>query len=435
MLKRLHPTPLAACAILLHIGAASAAQQATEAVKTNLVTVGNGATSTSKVAYTLGTGDRIQLSAYQREDLSGMFRVRPDGTVSIPLIGSVQTDGLTPRELERNLTAAIARVTGRAVPVTVEVETWRPIYTVGDVDKPGAYPFTPGMTVLQALAVAGGVYRPLREIGALDMSRQAATVVQFNERLKLALAERARIVAEQAGTKVVEASKKLLQLADSKEVQRLVDTENSILRENRQTLNVAFKAKNQEIGHIESEIKAYREQRKELALRVKLVTEELKRYETLASKGLARSARTLQLRTEVANLEGTSHAVLASIARSERALIEANRAKETLQTEKRLGLETQLRRVEGEIRELERSLDIFEDLMLRLSSSSMSQATASKLTKLYEIVRTSAQKSEIIQATETTLLQPGDVVRIATEKQPSNDPADTAAVPLTRQLR
>ncbi len=434
MTTRLQLAAIVASTTTLLLQGPAAAAQATEAVKSNLVTIASGTLPTA--TYTLGPGDRLQLSAYQREDLSGLFRVRPDGSVSVPLIGSVPAKGLTPTELERDLVEAIAKATGRAVPVTVEVDTWRPIYTVGDVDKPGSYPFTPGMTVLQALAVAGGVYRPLREIGAIDMTRQAATVVQFNERLKLALAERARIIAEQTGGKLVEASKKLLQMADSKEVQRLMETENAILKENQRTLKVAYDAKNNEIGHIKSEIDAYREQRKELALRVKLVTEELERYESLANKGLARSARTLQLRTEIANLEGTSHAVLASIARSERALIEASRMKDTLQTEKRLELEQQLRRVEGEIRELEKSLDIFEDLMLRISSSSFSEVTATKLMKSYEIVRVSADKQEIIKAAETTLLQPGDVVRITTEKTQSPDTIETpAAMPLKQSRR
>ena len=428
MSTRLSLAALLACTALVHGGAALAAQ-ATSTLKTNLVNVPEVSKSASAApTFALGPGDRIQLSAYQREDLSGTFRVRPDGTVSIPLIGGVAAAGRTPGELENDLIAAISKATGRVVPVTVEVETWRPIYAVGDIDRPGSYAFTPGMTALHALAVAGGIFRPLREVGPAEISRQTATVVQYTERLKRALAQHARIIAEKTGQKVVEASRRLLELAGSDEVQRLMETENTILTENQKAWRVAVEAKQQEIGHIQSEIEAYREQRTQLARRVELVTEELSRYGKLAEKGLARSARTLQLRTEIANLEGTSHSVLASIARSERALIEANRVKETLGTDKRLQLEQQLRTVEGEIQELERSLDVIEDLVLRLSAASASPVTKSQIKRKYEIVRSSGGSHELIMATETTMLQPGDVVRIVTERTTTNEPDNAAAL-------
>jgi protein involved in polysaccharide export with SLBB domain len=432
MSTRLSLAALLACTTLVQSGGALAAQ-ATSPMKTNLVSVPEAPKST--ITFPLGPGDRIQLSAYQREDLSGTFRVRPDGTVAVPLIGAVAAAGRTPAELEHDLIAAISKVTGRAVPVTVEVETWRPIYTVGDIDRPGSYPFTPGMTALHALAVAGGIFRPLREVGPLEISRQTATVVQYTERLKRALAQHARIIAEKTGQKVVEASRRLLQLAESDEVKRLMDTENAILRENQKAWRVAVEAKQQEIGHIKTEIEAYREQRTQLSRRVELVTAELGRYGKLAEKGLARSARTLQLRTEIANLEGTSHAVLASIARSERALIEANRIKETLGTTKRLELEQQLRTVEGEIQELEHSLDVIEDLVLRLSAASASPVTKSQIKRTFEIVRATGGTHEVIEATETTMLQPGDVVRVITEKTTTSEPDNAALLALPNRTR
>ncbi|MCS0496091.1 polysaccharide export protein [Ancylobacter sp. MQZ15Z-1] len=106
--------------------------------------------------YTLGTGDQIRLTVFNEPTLSGEFEIDASGTISIPLIGNVQASGKTPRELEQAITTKLASGYMRDPRVNVEVLKYRPFYIIGEVGKPGEYPYRNGMNLMSAVAVAGG---------------------------------------------------------------------------------------------------------------------------------------------------------------------------------------------------------------------------------------------------------------------------------------
>ena len=115
--------------------------------------------ATAVPSYVFGPGDRLKVAFYERSDLSGEFWVRADGRISLPVIGTILVEGKDATELETDIAAAFFAATKRSAYVNVEVVERRPFYVVGFVNKPGAYPYVPGMTVVHALAIAGGVYR------------------------------------------------------------------------------------------------------------------------------------------------------------------------------------------------------------------------------------------------------------------------------------
>ncbi len=106
--------------------------------------------------YVLGTGDKIHLTVFDEADLSGDFMVDGSGFVRLPLIGQVRAAGYTPPQLEAAVAAALAKGYLRAPRVSIEVTTYRPFYVVGAVGRPGEYPYVNHMTVLNAIAIAGG---------------------------------------------------------------------------------------------------------------------------------------------------------------------------------------------------------------------------------------------------------------------------------------
>lgn len=111
---------------------------------------------TDEQSYRLGPGDRLRVNVLGSEDLSREFRVGDAGTISAPLVGEVKAAGLTIRELERELERRLAQGFFREPKVNIEVITYRPFYIFGEVTKPGEYPYASGMTVLNAVALAGG---------------------------------------------------------------------------------------------------------------------------------------------------------------------------------------------------------------------------------------------------------------------------------------
>ena len=115
--------------------------------------------------YRLGTGDQIRIITFGESQLTGEFRVDDQGRIAVPLLGSVRAEGMTPQELEGALAADLRnRKILRDPSVSVEVLAYRPVFVLGEVAKPGQYPYQPGMSALTAVAVAGGfTYRAVQD--------------------------------------------------------------------------------------------------------------------------------------------------------------------------------------------------------------------------------------------------------------------------------
>jgi len=131
-------------------------------------------TPTSAAAsYVLGPNDRVRLKVYGEPDIAGEYEVDNNGNVSIPLAGHIRAAGLTTRQLERSIASALSKGIVRDPRVNVEIALYRPYYILGEVKKGGEYPYRLGLTVMDAVASAGGfTYRAnenrvyLRRFGA-----------------------------------------------------------------------------------------------------------------------------------------------------------------------------------------------------------------------------------------------------------------------------
>ena len=106
--------------------------------------------------YTLGAGDLISISVYDEEDLSLEVRIGLSGQISYPLLGDVAVSGLSPKQLEDKLVAGLKGPYLVDPSVTVSIQEYRPFYVIGEVKKPGGYPFHPGLTVDKAISISGG---------------------------------------------------------------------------------------------------------------------------------------------------------------------------------------------------------------------------------------------------------------------------------------
>jgi polysaccharide export outer membrane protein len=106
--------------------------------------------------YVLGPNDRVRLKVYGEPDIAGEYEIDSTGQVSIPLAGHIRAAGLTTRELERSISSALSKGIVRDPRVNVEVALYRPYYILGEVKKSGEYPYRLGLTVMDAIASAGG---------------------------------------------------------------------------------------------------------------------------------------------------------------------------------------------------------------------------------------------------------------------------------------
>lgn len=116
-----------------------------------------GAPPASDDDYRLGAEDKVKVTVYGEPDLSGEFVVDSSGVLAAPYIGQIQVKGMTVREFERAYAAKLKEAEIMRDPrVTAEIVSFRPIYVLGEVKKPGQYAYVSGMTVQKAVALAEG---------------------------------------------------------------------------------------------------------------------------------------------------------------------------------------------------------------------------------------------------------------------------------------
>lgn len=124
-----------------------------------LILLSIGTASADDKGYTLGAGDKLRITVYNEPDLSGEFEVSGQGFISVPLVGQVQVLGKTTAETQAILTQKYGKDYLVNPSVSIEVLNYRPFFIIGEVNHPGSYPYVNGMTVINAVALAGG-YTP-----------------------------------------------------------------------------------------------------------------------------------------------------------------------------------------------------------------------------------------------------------------------------------
>jgi polysaccharide export outer membrane protein len=107
-------------------------------------------------SYRLGPGDEVVISVFGEPDLSMKFRLNDTGQLSYPFLGELAIEGLTVTELEQLITRGLKGPYLVDPEVAVSIAEYRPFFVHGEVEKPGAYPYQPGMTLEKAIVLAGG---------------------------------------------------------------------------------------------------------------------------------------------------------------------------------------------------------------------------------------------------------------------------------------
>lgn len=110
----------------------------------------------SPAAYRLGSGDKLRITVYNEEDVTGEYEVDSSGNVSLKMIGAVPAAGRTLPELSKLIETKLLDGYLLNPRVAIDVLNYRPFYVLGEVNEPGSYPYVAGITVLKAIALAGG---------------------------------------------------------------------------------------------------------------------------------------------------------------------------------------------------------------------------------------------------------------------------------------
>lgn len=127
------------------------------------------------VQQTLAPGDRLKLDVFREKDMSGEYVINDEGNLGLPLVGTVKAAGKTLPDLRRELTDLLREGYVRDARITLVVIGYRPIYILGEVQKPGEYTFSEGMSVHALVAKAGGfTYRANQNVAHVRHANEAA---------------------------------------------------------------------------------------------------------------------------------------------------------------------------------------------------------------------------------------------------------------------
>lgn len=148
------------------------------------------------LAALLAPGDKIRLSLYGDDALTGDYEVAMDGTISLPLIGAVKAEGLDINDFRTSVEAKLSEGFYTKPRISAQVLNLQPVYVLGEVNKAGAFPFAPDMTLSKAAALAGGYsYRARLDVVAIRRARgDAEVIVKADQSLQLAPGDTVRVL-------------------------------------------------------------------------------------------------------------------------------------------------------------------------------------------------------------------------------------------------
>jgi polysaccharide biosynthesis/export protein ExoF len=349
---------------------------------------------------------------YQRMDLSGDYTVEQDGAISIPLLGSFQVEGRPLDDVRGDLAVSFTSVIGRSANIDVKISDRAPVYVVGPVKNPGAYKHVPGMIVLHAIALAGGLDRGDGNLsGMIEGAREIERVGSLTLEIKQLLARRSRLEAERDGASTLPIPIQLTRLAGDRTARSFLATESSILRAEQarrlqQDRGIALR-----IAAARNEVEALKSKFDQIDAQKNMRLERLDDLQKLKDRGWATSNNVVALRTELSDIEARRQDYLVAVVQAETRLAEAQEAGARLSSENRANLANAIASVDKEItvaQEAMTSAKAFASMFYRISSRTPPAAA-------YEIVRQSKDGARTLQATETSLLMPGDVLKISSD--------------------
>jgi protein involved in polysaccharide export with SLBB domain len=363
--------------------------------------------------YRLGLGDRVAVMVLGRSDLSGTFVVDASGQIALPLIGLVPAEGGTTQDLQAAVTDRFSRAMDSETIVTVDIAQFRPFYILGNVRSPGAYPYVPRMSVLHAIALAGGELivdqRAYQFVQDGAIARKEIGVLK--RRRDSLLARRALLEAEQAGAAEIAFPDDLEERPEVAE----------ILRKEREIFHTRAKATEQEIELLErqaevfdEEIDALHGQRAAIESQMRLVEDDIANVADLVRRNLVPRPRLIEQQKERAELDRENRELGAFLARARQGRVNALESVKHRRAEQLRDIAIEQQKTLHELDQVAIELAGARERAALASSSLEQEQTASQRPAVsrYVIIRESDAGPTTIEAGPLTPLQPDDLLQV-----------------------
>ncbi|TIW28115.1 MAG: sugar ABC transporter substrate-binding protein [Mesorhizobium sp.] len=384
----------------------------------------------SAAEYLLGPQDKVRLKVYEWRAsrdvifewtaLNDSFVVGADGTLFLPFVGQIRAEGTAPGDLARSIGDRLMQHMGLGRPpdVAVEIAQYRPFYIVGNVKQPGEFPYRPGLTVLQALGIAGGL--PIRED---DVSRLQREVISSQGEVGLLalsnvslLARKARLQAELAGSEDITFPSELRDRASNETVALAMDQERRIFAIRKDSLATQLRSLRELKDFLQKELASLEQQLTFHDKQIELIQKELAGVSNLVQKGLAVAPRELSLEGTVAQMQSDRLAAETSMLRVRQDMSKTDIEILNLGNQRSSEIAESLRETQQQLNEVTSKSDTAVQLLHETQVTAPAllalRQNAAKAKPIFTIVRPKDGGTEELAAQETTLVEPGDTVKV-----------------------
>lgn len=366
--------------------------------------------------YRLAAGDKIAITVLGQKDLSGEFTLDAEGSIQLMFVGSVTVKNLMVNEVKNVVTALYADGFLANPQVGVRIVELRPIYVLGAVRKPGSFPFRYGSTIKSALALAGGV-------GSEDNAARA-TVADFlgaDERLRQLKQTKMELIVRLARLEAQRDGKPDFTV-DTSAADPDVGNLDSIIKSEREVLETETGIQKSQVElllaqkpRLEEEISALRAQLVAEDKQVELAGQQVERYEALAKQGLMRSATESDLKRTRARHESDRWRITADLSHRQVLIGELDVKIFEVQSQFKRQTEVALQDARRSLKQLEISIPLAAEIRASrlLQTGGIVAAEAPYVTRIIRVVDGAASTIEV---SDTTILEPGDIVEVKLQR-------------------
>lgn len=383
--------------------------------------------------YRLSAGDKISLRVviWDEEErdyliwhaISGEFSVQSQGRVMVPLAGPLLAAGRTPEQLALDVAEALkSQVRSTTPPSTsVEVIEYGPFYILGDVENPGSYEARPGLTALQAFALAGaGRHLEAADGDTLSVLRDSGTLEQVQAELLRAQITSHRLRAEIEQHSELVFPETLGRGNDAAKLARMLDEETRIFtsrrtaleRENASLLEL-ISLLNTEIENVDKKIKSQQEQ-------LSLAQEYLQNTQSLVDKGLAKAPQLASAQKGVFDVEAKTLDLQNTFYRASQRIKEAERDIVALRANRATQSAVELQNVNARIESLVSRRETVRSLLLERGATSAITEDEAQIDTIFRLKRGRGDDTNIFLGPDTIVL-PGDVLTVEQRLLPTEN--------------
>jgi polysaccharide export outer membrane protein len=369
--------------------------------------------------YRLGPGDVLQITVIGKPELSGKFRVSPEGALSFPLVGAIKIADLTTDEVVSSLADRLSRRIPIRTAPAVEIAEFAGVFVAGEVEKPGQYAFRPGMVAIELIALAGGLRRPAAPVETRALQMIAIEQDAADHRLALfaGQAQKDRLNAEIADADFAPSDEGRSDGSiDRRDARSLIRNEKALYDVRKKVLGDQQAALRDQRASIGQEIETLRESTRLHNEEIALLEQEIANSQRMVDKGLGLLPALLALKRQLSATRRDALDIGSYLARAQQRQLEVDQRMQDLVDQRTKENALALRELDLTMAQTQRKLEA-SVAALAETRAQLGRDSIRPNPPVYKVARLVNGAYEDMSVDDFTRLAPRDILRI--ERRPN----------------